>query len=383
MGLARALSGCVPLRFEVLPVREDPFAPSVKRASLFESQEWLAAPWFQDEYFYAVLKGGADIRALTLVRVISDPCAYDAHNLRDLCAGIPPVFPITDDQLNRRQLLAPSNSGNDHWFPNVIAMFPGYVSDVLIDDSSTLAVEGGKLVEELLHWADASGYRAVAFLYVDDDNSSLCQLLSNMGFLRFSLTYRSLLTLRVGSFEDRYLASLPSRRARTIRYEIASLRERGITTVREELDQGTAQEVLKLRLALIRKYGHDIDTKKEEARLEWLRNQDFIGVDTFVARQQGHVLGFTMFLRWGVFWYAYMTGSVHGNQARFVYFDTAFYSPIRFLAEESHATSLIDYGIGHNEAKVLRGCRNVAVSGWIGALDHELADWVKGLLLER
>lgn len=345
------------------------------RRWFFETNEWLQAPWLQNDYRYAVSQPADRPAAATALKIVDDPEEYDAHNIRDLFALVPPIFPEQSGTETARCQAGPAPS-DDRWFPNALVMFPGYISSVLT--SSDVAVERTRQQEQLLSWlvlwARKEGLRAVSLPYVDASDHALAAALSQAGFLPMPVTTRSQLKITPGGFADGYLGSLPRHRARELRREMRVLRDRGVHTTCDSLVANELDELVDLRCGLIQKYGHRVDREKEETRLAWLAS--LTGVHVFTSRVAGDLLGFTLFLEQGSSWIAYMTGTRPGDNAKLVYFDTMFYSPLQWIYGAATTIETIDFGIGHNTAKRARGCIDHPLQGWIFPVDNQLEEWL-------
>lgn len=349
---------------------EPPDAGAWMRDVIFQTPDFMSAPWFADSYHYLVDHPGQPT-GMTTVRRIDDPDAYDAHNLRDLFSMLPPVFEEQASAVAARQRAAPAPPDRC-WFPNVIAMFPGYVSAVLAEPNDVKAgIES--LLRSMEEWARGETLKAVAFPYVDRRDLQLVDALHAAGYRRSPMTSRSVLGLEPGTFEGSFLAPLGGKRASEIRREIRRLADRGIEI--EELSLGDAdlERLLDLRVGLIEKYGHGVDYDKESTRMRWLAS---LGdkARVYVASDPKGVCGFTLFLHHGNRWIAYMTGA-DPCRGRGTYFATSFYSPVRTALESAVEPFEIDFGIGHAEAKVRRGCKSLMLDGWLLPLDRGLAEW--------
>lgn len=341
---------------------------------MFETAEWLHAPWFQNEYRYAILDQDGGPSAATVFKLVSNAAEYDAHNLRDLFSLVPPVFPeqeaLTESRVaaTERVPLAPSN-----WFPNALVMFPGYVSAVLTATRDDLGAKE-LLVRGLVRWAEENGLRAIALPYADPADVTLGSALKAAGFVRSTMTRRTQLTVPRGDTFAAYFGCVSRQRGKRIQREMKEIRESGLITRMEPLDNRTLPDVLSLRIGLIEKHGHNVNVTKERTRLEWLTR---FGDKLFLccARRDGRLVGFTLFLEEGESWIAYMTGADASPAGAFVYFDTTFYVPLEFLYASHRNIREIDFGIGHAEAKVLRGAVGRPLDGWLLPIDPSLRAW--------
>jgi predicted N-acyltransferase len=252
------------------------------------------------------------------------------------------------------------------WFPNLVLAAPGYDSGAVGREVASSAAACAFL-DLAVGWAARQGLKAMAVLYRPPGAGALAAALAASGFARAELTERNLLELPEGGFEG-YLTRLPYKRRKEARREVRRLEAAGVRTGPAQLE-ACAGQVVALRAALVRRYGAYSDESAEAARLQaLLRELGPKRLRLFTSRTGGEeVLAFSLWLDWGGSWHVVWFGQRYGHPAaRNLYFDAAFYAPVRAAASEG--VRRLDLGVAHVEAKRARGCRVVPVDGWFRSL---------------
>jgi hypothetical protein len=245
-------------------------------------------------------------------------------------------------------------------FPCLLLMFPHY---------ELFAVGGGagrddtcrSLVRAILNWAEGEGMRSLAVEYMTPHSPALAGALREAGadLVRFADTCDLEVAWR--DF-DGYLGTLPARRRKEIRRELRTLSERKIEiNVRRPGPDEPA--LIGLRGQLVSKYGSVPDPAKDSAMLRRVLQEFPLEQLTVVeALRDGRPLGFGLFVQEGSEWIPIMTGADYADPySRLTYFASLFYKPCALAPELGVRT--VRYGLGSWEAKRLRGCRMVPLSG--------------------
>ncbi|GCB47952.1 GNAT family N-acetyltransferase [Streptomyces sp. NL15-2K] len=251
-------------------------------------------------------------------------------------------------------------------YPAGLIMFPRYESfPVGPGAGSRQALR--RMVDALVEWGAGAGLRTLSFLYLTREAEPLVRVLGEKGFTVMPLTSSWELPVEWDDLSG-YLARLPRKRRSVVRREMRELTARGIDVGERELS-ACAPRLAALRCGLVEKYGGTADFEREMSRLR--RVESLFGADdiTVVAAQrEQEVVGFTLLLRDGGVWTAYLTGADQSaGTARLAYFATSYYWP----AERAPRLGirLIAYGPGSGQAKRLRGCRagELRAAGlWLG-----------------
>lgn len=251
-------------------------------------------------------------------------------------------------------------------YPAALMMLPNYESFPVgpgADSREALR----RTVEGLVGWCAERGLRTLSFLYLTPEAGSLVRVLRELGFDVLPMTSSCELHVTWDDF-DGYLASLPRKRRTAVRRELRSLAECEVVVHRREL-ASCAPRLAELRCALVEKYGGAADLERETARLRRVASLfSPEEITVLVAERDGEPLGFTLFLRDGRTWTAYLTGADYtANTARLAYFATSYYRPAELAPQLG--VERIGYGLGSWEAKRWRGCgeRPLWAAGtWLG-----------------
>ncbi|OEJ24557.1 hypothetical protein AR457_08460 [Streptomyces agglomeratus] len=238
-------------------------------------------------------------------------------------------------------------------FPCCLLMFPNYeTAPVGPDAHDPVAVRA--YVDALVTWCRDNGMRSIAGLFLRPDYPEFLAALGDAGFAVVPMVERCDMDVTWQDF-DGYLAGLPRKRRFAVRRELRDIAARGVViserTVREE-----EPELVRLRAQIVTKYGGVPDAEREAGSLRHLR--EHFGAENVVvveARQDGHLLSFSILIRDGAQWTVLMSATDYERpDASFTYFATMFYRPAE-LAPQQGITSMA-YGLGTLQAKKLRGC---------------------------
>ncbi|GGV01254.1 hypothetical protein GCM10010495_10370 [Kitasatospora herbaricolor] len=243
------------------------------------------------------------------------------------------------------------------------ALMPGLVcggrhlgrTRVLCGAEATRA-DVAELVRRAEDAAAARGGRSVAFLYVDEDDTLLGEVLDERGYDSFVSGRHSRLDVPAGGFEE-YLARLSAHRRRRILAERRAVRAAGVEVRLEPLAAAPLPRLAELETRLLAKYGF-ADWRPEQTELVLHSVLERFGDDAVVslAVADGTVQGFGLQLRHGDQWYAHRAGFDYDFQGRLpLYYEVLYYHLVQ--QAPAHGVSVIHYGLGSEEAKRSRGCR--------------------------
>jgi len=293
----------------------------------------VSAPW---------LSGRPDTLLARCVRE-SRPGAeqYQAQLPPDLAGALMPALVCGGRHLGRTRLLSADGPGARN------------TAERLLASAERLAV--------------ARGARSVAFLYVDEEDVELRQLLEARGYAGFQSSVYCRMTLPPGGFES-YLSRFSSVRRRSVLAERRRLARAGVEVRVEPLTSEAIPRLAELEAELLTKYGMTWTAAQSELILR--RALAGLGRDALVsvARSGADVLGFALLLRHRDQWFAHRAGFDYEAQGRLpVYFEALFYA----LAEEAPAAGVtgVHYGTGSAEAKVSRGCTAADQYAYVLRLD--------------
>lgn len=226
----------------------------------------------------------------------------------------------------------------------------------------------GAVLEEAESFAKSSGAASVSFLYVDEDDRELREALQERGYAEFPSAIAS--RLAVPPDFDMYLQELGADRRNMVRRERKRLGAAGIEYGAQPLSEALLAEILPLELALCAKYGVEFSpadaTRLHRAVAAEMGEQAQI----LTAQRDGKVRGFLVLIRW--------RDTLFGRQAGFDYEfqgDLPLYFGLIFYAAIEHAIRVgarhIEYGLGSEQAKALRGCVQRRQYGYLKAFEPE------------
>lgn len=314
-------------------------------------------------HYFELAGNGGDTVAATIGYFIEDPGCYESFNIYELIWRDPPVFP-------ERQSPPPDPPPHrDAWFPLLAIVQPGYDAAVVGADEPA-AAQTGLLLDSIVRWACEAGAASVAILYAA--TPALVEALSHSGhWYRLGGSVRSRLDLPKGAFDD-HLAGLSRGARRRTRADLREFERAGLRTEHLPATEVGETEV-RLRMNLVNKYGAYSAIDIERMRLTRLtalfppdRLQLFRSYD-----RQGEAVGFSLFIDYNDEWHLFWCGFDYERpDSRGAYFDSLFYAPIRPAQERG--IRLIDYGLGHEASKTLRGCQAEVRDIWVAKLGGDL-----------
>ena len=207
--------------------------------------------------------------------------------------------------------------------------------------------------------------RCVAFLYVDERDAVLRQVLAGRGYASFVSADYCWLPVPAGGL-DGYLGLRSAHRRRRVLAERRRLRAAGVEVRLEPLTADVIAPVSRMDVSLLVKYGARATQEQAELIFELIRRE--FGADALVvtARLHGELCGFVLLLRDGSHWYVYRCGFDYEVQGDLpVYFEVLFYHTV--AAASAAGASVVHYGIGSAEAKQSRGCLAVRQYAYVKA----------------
>ncbi|WP_084530609.1 GNAT family N-acetyltransferase [Nocardia miyunensis] len=243
-------------------------------------------------------------------------------------------------------------------YPSVLVTLPGYACAA----AGSGATEPALLRETLTAldtWAAQQGARSVSFLYIPERQEPLRRALTEFGARPVELYPTCVLPMTFGSM-DEYLRQLRSPRRRDIARLLRRLAEKDMTVGEVDLAE-VRDDVLELRLGLLRKYNSAADRDTQSAALDRMlthyRREDIV---VTAAQRDGRVVGFALGLRNGNTLRLLWAGQL--PEARGAYFVTLFYAQVRAALERG--VELIDYGTLEWGLKTDHGSRLEQLAGY-------------------
>lgn len=218
----------------------------------------------------------------------------------------------------------------------------------------------GALIAGAEALAVRQGARSVCFLFVDEREVPLRQVLAGRGYRSHESAGYCWLPLPAGGF-DGYLGGLSAHRRQRVRADRRRVAAAGVQLSVQPLTADLLPRLAELETELFARYGM--------AGWQPARSHRFLaevlagfGADAMVslARADGDVRGFGLLLRRGRAWHAHRAGFDYRFQSRRklpLYYEVLYHRPIEHAAAGTPPAEEIHYGIGSVEAKRSRGCR--------------------------
>ncbi|MFE3261839.1 GNAT family N-acetyltransferase [Nocardia sp. NPDC059091] len=271
----------------------------------------------------------------------------------NLAAGLRGEMPSPDIRDSTRVIDVRESS----LYPSVLAVLPGF--------SCVPAGSGARdpdalrcALERLDAWARDEGARSVSFLYVPQRQLPLRWALSEFGAIPVDLYPTCVLPVSFDDVEE-YLGQLSRRRRADWGRPRRRLAENDMTVAEADLGK-VRDEVLELRLNLLRKYGAEADSAAHSAAIDrMLRNYRTDDIVVIATRHGERLVGFTLGLRHGSTLRMLWCG--RRPEAYGAYFVMCYYETIR--AALRRGVAQIDYGTQKWEVKSAYGCRMESLTG--------------------
>jgi len=294
----------------------------------------------------------------------------DAFNLHDVLFGAPRTMPLADDAIAAREQRREQSPARDEWFPNLVVTLPSAeclpVGPGAADPKTTEV-----LVDGIVDWARRNELAAVSFLYLRRTHTALTDTLASRAFTRLPLSFTGELHLPGTGFDD-YLAALPKQRRRSVRKEMETVEDAGVTIRRRDVKE-CLDDLVELRLALKRKYGRTPNPDKERSSFHGLIDEfspDELHLLTAEIGEQ--LLGFGLDIVYNGVWNGVVSGTNYDDpRSDSVSFCLDYYEPVRHAYERGVRT--LAFGMAAWEAKRNRGCELVPLDGYVLALRDDLA----------
>ncbi|MGO4614007.1 GNAT family N-acetyltransferase [Nocardia sp. 2YAB30] len=250
--------------------------------------------------------------------------------------------------------------------PNVESLYPA-VSVVLPGYTCVPAGPGAQdpillrdTVSAVRAWAAECGARSVSFLYVPERQHVLRRCLTELGATHVPLYPTCVLSIDAAGGIDGYLARLPRERQKGLRRLLRRLEEGGMTLGEADLDE-VRDDVLDLRLGLLRKYNSTADRAVERTAVDrMIRNYPPEDRVVTTIRSEDRVVAFNLSLRHGATLRSIWNGQrpeVNGG-----YYLTVYYGQVAAALRRGIAT--IDYGTLRWQDKTEFGCHLEDLSGF-------------------
>jgi uncharacterized protein len=208
---------------------------------------------------------------------------------------------------------------------------------------------------------------STAFLYVDEDDRLLRQVLADRGYRSFESGEVSVLPLPPDGF-DGYLETLSAHRRRRILAERRRCAAAGVELGIEPLTAVLVPRLAELETWLYQKYGlrhwrPEMSVRALSGIIDVLAGTALV----CLARSGGDVRGFGLILPFRDTWYVHRSGFDYAYQGTLpLYFETLFYHPVEAAAR--HGVTTLVYGTGSADTKRSRGCHASGQRGYVRLL---------------
>ena len=194
-----------------------------------------------------------------------------------------------------------------------------------------------------------------SFLFVSEFDKNLITNLERLGYYKFFWQSTLYIDVCWPTFED-YLKSLRTTVRHEVRREVKNCLENG-TTIEAITDFKDLSKILSdLSLNLSLKYNKWAQ-RLEPFFFECLSDYAKANTVVFVAKKNGVVVGFSLFIRQGETLDAFIGGFNYELRSRtdFTYFNLVYYTPINWAIQEG--IRKIYFRWGSEKAKYKRGCK--------------------------
>ncbi|MBM7084777.1 GNAT family N-acetyltransferase [Micromonospora humidisoli] len=210
-----------------------------------------------------------------------------------------------------------------------------------------------ELVDAVVDLADDWGSAAVFFPFVDAADTGLRRTLREAGFVEFAAPARHIFECGHGDY-DEFVASLPSRKRNRLRREFAAVERAGVRTAVEPLDATTVDHAARLAHLLEQKYGQCSSYEQFQAWFDAIARHTEALVFT-AARDAGPPVAMSMWIHHQGRLYGFHAGFDYERcQGLPMYSLVGYHLPMRYGFADA-GTSVLEYGVGSDEAKRLRG----------------------------
>lgn len=203
-----------------------------------------------------------------------------------------------------------------------------------------------------------------SFLFVSEFDKRLPLYLENLGYRKFFYKNSLYLDVRWRNFED-YLQSLKHKVRKSVRREIKSCKENGVTIEEVSEFKGLSMTLSDLFSNLILKYRKNVKRPFDASFYESLSDYAKDKTKVFIAKKKGAVVGFSICLRHGEILDMFHCGFNYEllEKSDFVYFNTCYYKPIKWALQEG--IRKMYYRMTAEEVKYRRGCKPEKVYSFV------------------
>ncbi|MEV6429735.1 GNAT family N-acetyltransferase [Nocardia sp. NPDC051463] len=311
------------------------------------SSRWLEtmAPLLPGEPRWLIAHAGGRAQIGLHLRFARTPPAEPRYDIAAILRGDIP-------SLDQRPILLSKTPGVESLYPAVLAVLPGYTCIPAGPGATDPALLAATL-RATDAWARQQGARSVSFLYVPEREKILRRALEEFGARPVQLFPTCVMPVTFDSM-DEYLMRLGRSRRAGLRRLLRWVDETGMTLGEQDLSE-VREEVLELRMSLLRRYHHSADD--QDAQLATIdrivRNYPPEDRALTTLRRGDQIIGFTLGLRHGDMLRGLWSGQL--PEARGAYFLLVFYGEVE--AALRRGLTSINYGTLQWQEKTSFGCR--------------------------
>lgn len=289
--------------------------------------------------------------------VVTDPAAYEAYNPWTILRADPEVFPAA----HAAGRVAPRlGEAADEMLPSAVLVAPGYLGDPVGPAAGRPHAVRDCLAAVRDH-AEAAGLATVCVLYTSPDSSGVLeQAMGALGGESFDLTARSVLEVGWEDWADYHSGPRNRRRAEILR-QLRRLADAGCEVLRENPEQ-RFDEVVASRCSLLRHYAQPADEAGERRRLRSLITTFGGDLVLYAVVRNGRLLTQALFVAEGrTLQNVYAGTTDEGRDTSYAHLAATYYAPLMHVTGKEF--DRIDYGVGHEATKRLRGCLTIPLRG--------------------
>lgn len=221
-----------------------------------------------------------------------------------------------------------------------------------------------------------------SFLFVSEFDKLLIKNLESLNYAKFPNIVTFYLDVNWSNFEE-YLKSLKLGRRRTVRHEIKTCLENGVTIREESITENISEKLSDLGANVSSKYNPNEQTRLDPSFFKVLQKYAADKIKLFVARKNDKVVGFSLGLQHKGVLDMYMYGCDYASQTNttFIYFNLGYYEPIKLAINKK--IKKIYFRYLNEKAKVARGCKPEQTYSFIKCHNIVLGPVINNLLQNR
>ncbi|WP_405773619.1 GNAT family N-acetyltransferase [Streptomyces sp. NBC_00859] len=352
-----------------------PWAEMCSSADLFCTPPWLAVeqsgsgPWVPAASACLVAEDHLQLLAGVTLQQFDRTVDDDTCRVDKMLRALPCADGMSDAVLAGALLPSLMCGG---WFNSTVLSSPR-ASEAAVTEARRELI--ARAVATGRDWGSAS----VFFPYVDAADAALRTDLRAAGFLELSAPARHVFDCDYPSHEA-YLAALPSRRRVRIRKELRQFDDAGAVTGQALLDDSNVEQIATLAHTLERKYGQASTLEELTGWFSAIAKNTRTRV--FTAALGGQEFAMSLWLHHENRMYGFHAGFDYDiGRGLPMYSVVGYHLPIAYGCSASD-TTVLEYGISADEAKLLRGTEAMPQVLCLKPLSEQSKTVVEGLAIQ-